>query len=306
MTDTGSPDQERDLRQPPASSNTLRHKGSLERTHDPNSPYSIGDAQFMADLQKLKDLRSFLIEQAVQLKPTAATELSFGDLNLLHLSVGGRAPTREEWGALEVLKEKLFSHLTEPLRRRFLSSRLAWWFPWLFVGLGLMAIFSLIMCSLTWGHGGYERVIPWYILWLSSLGAIGSASFIGMNALSVQDDATFDLTNTRLLLLRIALGSIFGLVLTLPFGFHSFVQFIGFLLNGGINLLNDGISTEKASAPVQPEAVNMVQQSALLLLPFVFGFSTSLVIMVLNQFVEAVQTLFGKKTGSSNLPRAGS
>jgi hypothetical protein len=296
VTDTGSPDRERDLRQPPPSSITLRHKGSPERTRDPNSPYSIDDAQFMADLQKLKDLRSFLIEQAVQLKLTDSTELYFGDLNLLHLSIGGRAPTREEWESLEALTQKLFSHLTDPLRHRFLCSRLAWWVPGLSVGLGLTAIFSLIMCSLTWSHGGYERIVPWYVLWLTLLGAIGSISFIGMNALSVQDDATFDLTNTRLLLLRIALGSLFGLVLTLPFGYHSFVEFISFLLSGGI------VSTDKEGASVQSEAVNKVQQSALLLLPFVFGFSTSLVIMVLNQFVEAVQTLFGKKTGSSNLP----
>jgi hypothetical protein len=293
VTGTGLPDREHDLGQPPASSITLRDKGCSET--DARS-YRIVDEQFMADLQKLKDLRSFLIEQAVHLKRTDATELSFGDLNLLIQRGDGRAPTRAEWESLEALTQKLFSHLTDPLRRRFLSSRLAWWVPGLSVGLGLTAIFSLIMCSLTWSHGGYERIIPWYVLWLASLGAIGSISFIGMNALSVQYDATFDLTNTRLILLRIALGSLFGLVLTLPFGYNSFVEFISFLLNGGT------VSTDK----VQPDAVNKVQQSALLLLPFVFGFSTSLVIMVLNQFVEAVQTLFGKKTGSSNLPPAGS
>jgi hypothetical protein len=38
----------------------------------------IGGAEFMDDLQKLRHLRSFLIEQAVQLKPSESGSLSFG------------------------------------------------------------------------------------------------------------------------------------------------------------------------------------------------------------------------------------
>jgi hypothetical protein len=47
------------------------------------------------------------------------------------------------------------------------------------------------------------RVLPFYLLWLMSLGATGAVAFIGTNVLSVQEDATFDLTNTRLMALRI-------------------------------------------------------------------------------------------------------
>jgi hypothetical protein len=54
------------------------------------------------------------------------------------------------------------------------------------------------------------------------MGAIGSVAFIGMNALSVQQDVTFDLNNDRLMVLRIVLGALFGIVLTLPFGFTQF------------------------------------------------------------------------------------
>jgi hypothetical protein len=72
----------------------------------------------MADLHKLKELRSFLIEQAVQLKPTEASKISFKDLNLLRLKPTGRSPTWEEWESLETLTYELFSHLSDPLRRR--------------------------------------------------------------------------------------------------------------------------------------------------------------------------------------------
>jgi hypothetical protein len=271
-------------KEPPASIITLHETGSPEQ-HELISPGpNIDDSQFMADLQKLKDLRSFLIEQAVQLKPVESGKISFGDLNLLRLRAGGRSPSREEWESLETLTQELFSHLSEPLRRRFLSSRLPWWVPGLAVGLGLMAIFSLVTCSLFAGDL-YQRSIPWYVLWLASLGALGSTSFIGMNALSVQDDATFDLTNTRLLALRISLGSLFGLVLALPFGFSSFVEFVALLLTGG----------HSPPTGEQSGGVSLAQQSALLLLPFVLGFSTSLVIMIMNRFVDAVETLFGKR-----------
>ena len=181
----------------------------------------IGDGQFMADLKKVKELRSFLIEQAVQLKPTEQGTLSFGTLNLLRWKSGGRNPTQDEWQALEVLTQQLFRHLSDPLRRRFLYSRLPWWVTELVVALGCVAFLSLIACTFIWGQGGYARIIPLYVLWLASLGAIGSISFVGMNALSVQDDATFDLSNTRLLVLRISLGALFGVVLTLPFGFNQ-------------------------------------------------------------------------------------
>jgi hypothetical protein len=35
-------------------------------------------------------------------------------------------------------------------------------------------------------------------------------------------------------------------------------------------------------------------------LPFLFGFSTSLVILILNQSLDAVQTFFGKKSSPSS------
>lgn len=252
----------------------------------------IGDEQFMEDLGKLKDLRSFLIEQAVQLKPGEADALSFGKLNLLQWRKGGRSPTEAEWNALELLTQDLFRHLSDPLRRRFLYSRLPWWIPQMIGGLGCAAFFSLIVCIFLWGRYGYDSIIPFYLLWLASLGAIGSISFIGMNALSVQDDATFDLSSAKLLTLRISLGALFGVVLTLPFGLGSFTHFIESLLGSAAVS-----STEKSSTA-------LTLDSLILLLPFVLGFSTSLVIMILNQFVDAIQTLFGKKNPPPAPPAA--
>jgi hypothetical protein len=236
----------------------------------------IGDEQFIEDLGKLKDLRSFLIEQAVPLKPGEDAALSFGKLNLLRWRSGGRSPTEDEWDALEKLTQDLFRHLSDPLRRRFLYRRLPWWVPQMVGGLGCAAFASLIVCIFLWGKP-YQFIVPFYLFWLASLGAIGSISFIGMNALSVQDDATFDLSSTKLLTLRILLGALFGVVLTLPFGLGSFSLFLESLMDN------------------KPQA-KLTLNTLILLLPFVLGFSTSLVILILNQCVESVQTLFGRKS----------
>jgi hypothetical protein len=47
---------------------------------------------------------------------------------------------------------------------------------------------------------------------------------------------------------------------------------------------------------------NLSIQVVMLLLPFILGFSTSLVIFVLNQMLEAVQTFFGRKSTSGSPP----
>jgi hypothetical protein len=77
-------------------------------------------------------------------------------------------------------------------------------------------------------------------------------------------------------------GALFGVILTLPFGFEDFLDFVVELRSSGAT--DSSIGSGEAT------------QSVLLLLPFVVGFSTPLVIMIPNQFVEAVQRFFGKKT----------
>lgn len=239
-----------------------------------DSTNDINDIRFVDDLEKLKQLRSFLIEQAVPLGPTEVT-LNFGSLNLLRYRPNGRTPRLDEWTTLEELTQELFRHLSEPLRRRFLYSNLPWWVAQVAVVLGCLALTSLVFCTFL----SPRLILPFYLLWLASLGAVGSLAFMGMNALAVQDDATFDLSSGKLLVLRIALGALFAVVLTLPFGFHGFIEFVGLLSLRIERPLDEGIKLE----------------SLLLLLPFVLGFSTSVVIMILNQFVEATQSFFGKR-----------
>jgi hypothetical protein len=254
----------------------------------PLTPNDINDEQFMKNLERLKQLRSFLVEQAIQLQPTAGAASSFGKLNLLHFRDDGRSPTEDEWDSLETLTETLFRQLTDPLRRRFLYSRMPLWFAPLVICLGIVAVASLV--GGTFFHDNRGTVLQLFIVWLGSLGSIGAVAFIGMNALSVQDDATFDFSNNRLLILRIALGGLFGIVLTLPFGFESFLTFLK-----SLSLSDQVATTASPAAGATSSNKGISLESTMLLLPFLLGFSTTLVIMILNQFVDAIQSFFGKK-----------
>lgn len=272
---------------------------SLGSATDEPDKVLINDAQFIRDLRRLKELRSFLIQEAINISPADSSPLSFGRLNLLQYRFDGRAPTQQEWSDVELHTQTLFRLLTEPLRRRFILGEIPSWVSLFPILLALVALAALIG-SIVVQNVDFLRLrtisantLPFYLIWLMSLGAIGSVAFIGMNALSVQQDITFDLTNRRLMLLRITLGALFGLVLTLPFGFNGFLEFVA------------GISGRVLPLDTAPsQKIGVSTQALLLLLPFILGFSTSLVIMVLNRLVDAVQAFFGKTGAVSQVPSA--
>jgi hypothetical protein len=246
----------------------------------------ISDYYFMRDLKRLRELRSFLIQEAVG-RPDV--RLEFGSLNQLRSATTsrGREPTKDEWTQVERLTQSLFELLTPPLRRRFLLGEIPTWIGWVTAALALLAVVTLVAAVVVQNarqdFNAIATTMPFYLVWLVSLGAIGSVAFIGMNALSVQQDVTFDLSNRRLLMLRIILGSLFGLVLTLPFGYEAFKDFIAAVVS---------------NKPIDPKSGSISTPAMLLLLPFVFGFSTSVVIMVLNRFVDGLQAFFGKPTNA--------
>jgi hypothetical protein len=267
---------------------------NISSASDAAESNNINDEQFIRDLKRLKELRSFYIQEAINLGSEESSTLSFGRLNLLQYRYDGRSPTEEEWSGVEYLTQVLFRQLSEPLRRRFILGEIPSWMTLLPALLALVALAALVVAVVV-KHGGVlarllgDNVLPYYLIWLMSLGAIGSVAFIGMNALSVQQDITFDLTNTRLMRLRITLGALFGLVLTLPFGFTGFRDFIA------------GLS---GATPPGGDPPKVTTQAMLLLFPFILGFSTSLVIMVLNRLVDAVQAFFGKASGATPSERS--
>lgn len=280
-------------------SDSVRELRTADSTDAERKTYLICDRRFMADIEQLKALRSYMIRQA---KSTNSWATELGELNLLVYHEAGRFPTSDEWRDFEQRSDELYRNLTEQDRRRFLYGQIPPSVIRTAVNLGFVALVSLVVAfvgpyieallGLTGNDPQMVAIAAVYLsflsffsflAWVAALGGIGSIAFIGMNALAVQEDATFDITDTKLIALRVVLGALFGVVLTLPFGYGPFVEFI-----------------KELQSPPKIVSDQLALKSLLLLLPFVLGFSTSLVIMILNQFVEAVQTFFGKKTGSAS------
>jgi hypothetical protein len=256
----------------------------------------INDHGFIKDLNALKELRSFVIREAVNVEdPTA---LSFGRLDLLRYDANGVAPTQEDWSEVELHKRTLFSLLTEPLRRKFLLGEIPMWLaalPVAFAAVALLALYGAVHAATNPAAFMGKSILPFYLVWVVLLGAIGSIAFIGMNALSIQRDITFDLTSRTLILLRIVLGALFGLVLTLPFGFPAFIQFIARMM---------GWPWDENWQKAWGATASDTKLALLLVLPFVLGFSTSLVIVVLNRLVDSAQAFFGRSGTSESSQKA--
>jgi hypothetical protein len=245
----------------------------------------IRDREFCDNLDRLRELRSFMLQEATL--GTKAGVLSLGLLNALRYHSNGRDAGLNEWEILELRTEELFGALPAESRRRFLLGKTPPWvmrLPLYLMAVALSAlVLSAVIFQLTFTNPWVDNnfgmlVFPPYLLWLVSLGAIGAIAFLGMNVLSIQTDATFDLTNGRLMILRIVLGGLFGLIFALPLGLDGFVTFMKKIIS-------------PYTQTFEP------QQIALLIAPFVLGFSTPLVITILSRLVEALQALFGRSSG---------
>ncbi|HYX49052.1 MAG TPA: hypothetical protein VE843_04890, partial [Ktedonobacteraceae bacterium] len=135
------------------------------------------------------------------------------------------------------------------------------------------------------GRPSSPNLFFWYLGWVTAMGCIGAGAFIGMNAISAQQDITFDISNQRLIILRVVLGGLFALVLTVSFGSQGFIEFCYYVGTG--SRLGQGSNTGDGNPSLTRDLV--------LIVPFLLGFSTSLVILILNQIIQGIQAFFGKQ-----------
>jgi hypothetical protein len=250
--------------------------------------FAINDKKFCTYVARLKRLQYFLFEEAVPVNASNAPAIGMADFSVLQYDPDGRAPTIAEWSAAESQTQVLFLHLTPAMKRKFLMSETPWSVAW------LPALFLIFSSLSLFGAVASLALLPdfslffFYLMWVASLGAIGAIAYIGMNVLSIQDDITFDLTNMRLFSLRIALGSLFAVVLTVPVGYTDFYDWCVYVLN-----------SKNPSVSAVGTTTGLTRQTILLLLPFVLGFSTSVVIVILSQLMDGIQVFFGRRPSST-------
>jgi len=253
----------------------------------------INDQEFCRNVRRLTKLKFFLLQEGTTIN-TVSSSTSSHIHRLRYQKKDSRDPTPDEWAQLDSRTEELFNALTPALRRKFMLGEIPAWVSWGPLILVLLAVGSLGLAAYFFGSSSAthraETIFVFYMTWLVSLGAIGSIAFLGMNALLIQSDATFDLTNRRLMIQRIVLGALFGLVFTLPLGVDGFTIFLA-------QIKNIAVYPKPEDAP-QIDG----QVIALLIAPFVLGFSTSLVITIMNRMVDAVQAFFGRTSPVTSEP----
>jgi len=243
----------------------------------------IGDEGFLRQLDFLRALREFALQEAIK-APLDDNVLEFNNLNTLRKGGrGGRDATVEEWNLVEDKTRKLLSLLDEGQRKRFRLSRSTNFLLFIPVALMVLALVALVTSvtlsivpppPLLTPSPTVEHLIA-FMVWLMSLGGMGAVAFIYVNALSIQIDPNVDVINRGFVAMRTILGALFAIVLTLPYGYHAYLVFC-----------------LQVKLGATPDDIN---QPILLLMPFVLGFSTPLVLAVLNRVIDSVQIFFGLK-----------
>lgn len=112
----------------------------------------INNRQFINDIQQLRDLSSFMNNEAIPVVLSDRDMEAMGELFTLSLGESllstrgyrGRAPTASEWAAVAKYNQMLFPLLSESQRRRFLLGRISVGFARLPFVLPLVPLFSLL------------------------------------------------------------------------------------------------------------------------------------------------------------------
>jgi hypothetical protein len=260
-----------------------------------NEPRHVNDDEFQRQLMLLRRTRRFLIEEgvpggaAVQ-RPGVESPFSLGRLNLIRYRPPGfhwrRATTPTlatlaDWQLLEAKQDGMQRYFDAVLQHRFrlqATQRIITITPILLLVVSIGALITAVFPPDLVLPGGTPMVsaAAWrfvgYLAWTSCLGGLGAIAFLAVNSLAIQEDATFDISNQGLVVMRIVIGALFGCIVSLPFCFPYFQDFTNWVLKGGDLAGGRGV---------------------LLLVPFLLGFSTTLVMAVLNRMIAGIESMFG-------------
>jgi len=244
----------------------------------------VRDASFLGLVRRLRDARRFLIEEGVAFRSDDESALDVTELYRLQFNSSGGEVTRDQWMALERTERTLAGYFTPDLRQklRLIEARLAIgrWPIW-FLLLALCSFVVAVIAParlLSEEHATLASFVSLfaYLIWTVSLGGLGAAAFLAVNSLGIQSDTSFDIGDRSLIFMRLVVGSLFGFVLSLPVSLPAFTRF-----------------AQEAIGAAGEQTEASLQTVALILLPFFLGFSTPLVLAVMNRCVSAVEILFG-------------
>jgi len=283
----------------------------------------VSDRRFWQQLQSLRELKSFLLSEGVVFQDADLDAIQLGELDSLAFSLLGRTPSTDEWRAIDKKMNALGKYLDYPLRRKRTFLRLRPYFrtfPLIFLSLAIIALFGdswsryLIDEKGDFTFLGTTLDFAANLTWILALGGLGTCGYLGTSLMAesrraatsatgappaalsspaISDNSAgtppsvhlisstiseIDLTDANLIVTRIVVGLLFSFMLGYPVyqlsGQHPLQTLI---LGKG----NDQ---------------NLLKIVGQILLPFILGFSTTLVLGIMERFVTAAGSLFGITT----------
>lgn len=261
---------------------------SLAQSKKPSDPTRfISDRRFSHQLRQVLELKQFLFEEKVKFNPKQLGAIELGPLNNLSYRALGRLPTVEEWKMLDEKLSALASYLNEDLRRKIRIRELGVFFG------TLPIIFLLLAISSTLFYMSYSRFLSQGIIfnlcflvsitaWTVSQGGLGACAYLGtrvavQKAQGLSDSKLFkdsaDITDISVLKVRVIQGLLFAFLIGLPLSYQALDRILKSLYTEGYNV--------------------SASDFAVILLPFLLGFSTNLVLVILDRSILSIQTFFG-------------
>jgi hypothetical protein len=257
---------------------------------DDNKTKKISDRLFVAQLKHTKQLIYFLLRRQVDLSKSDADFAALSSLSNIKYSVHGQSPSQTDWRNLYVLSH----NFTMQLNNAGLVNSFAIWqtraiygvLPFSFIVSALIALaLAFFNPKILWLTEMNEwDWISFFIaifLWTFSLGGLGVSAFFGTSLLSqlgstnTTDAVRERITDINYLRARLALGILFAFVVGLPFGFSSFAQ------------AYKAVTTTIMPLSTYPTVMTRI------LAPFLFGFSTTLVLGILDRVVDGIRGMLG-------------
>ena len=263
-----------------------------KRPSTDETPFQRNDPDFIAQVDNLRRMKGFLIQSGVKLQDPDRDVLAMNAyLNSLKYNRNAADPTNEDWRNVDATRFALSGYLTGDRLTRFqlrLAPKFLFYLPALFAA---AIVFCLCVMYLppTWSFGtwlfnkpvpGDPNEIPsaWFLVgvigWTIGLGGLGAIVSLYINALSIEVDRTVDVSDPGFVLMRIIIGCLFGFVLGLP----TILPHAG---DRPWEWLQKSADTKDATV--------------YLITPFVYGFSTPLVIAVMHRMIETIQGFMGKQ-----------
>ena len=261
--------------------------GALARIEPQLATEVIANQRFIRQLDELRKLKEFLFEEKIQFKEEDLDVIDLEELNNLSYSPTGRVPNSGEWRTLDEKLAKLASYLSDDLRRKIRLRELSLFFkilPICFLAFSVISTISyLVLPYFHLADGSLLRILLWVIIvsiWAISQGGLGACAFLGTSVItksSLAGESTardnVDLTDRNFLIIRVISGTLFAVLLGLPFSPLGLNVFIPLYWKHDV-------------FPSQSDLVFS-------LIPFLAGFSTNLVLVILGKFVVAIEAVFG-------------